>query len=157
MWSVYLTNSEGVRLADLSDNYGFEFTRVKNSVGAWNVRMGEDFDDTILRPNHRIEIWRALGGESLLLFSGLVKDWKRRAESPTVLTMTGPCMNHLLARRVIVQDYGTGVDGTDRTILMGTRIDGEIWSSEDDGASWTMRDEPALTAVTAFAQTINGA
>ena len=54
-WAVYLTDHSGTRLADLTDNHGFDFVRVMNSVGSFNINLPATFDDTLLAKDYRVE------------------------------------------------------------------------------------------------------
>ena len=133
-WSVYLTDHNGVRLADLSENYGFEFSRVVNSVGSFNVNLGQGFDDTLLAKDYRIEVWRDFGGDARLLFTGLIQRWF--LESMDDLIIEGKCINTLLDRRVIVPEWL----GAPKHCFAGEYdigdAAGRIWRSIDNGFTW---------------------
>ena len=140
-WSVYLTDYNGLRLADMSDNHGFEFLRVANNVGAFNINLAEDFDDSLLAQSYRVEFWRNFAGKSALLFTGLVDRWFLEGQQGD-LRVDGKCVNHLLDRRVIIREYtGVSIDGY---IAVGrdSANKATFWSSPD-GVVWTKQQTTA--------------
>ena len=106
-WSVYLTDKNGVRLTDLNDNFGFEFTRIANSVGSFSIDLPPTFDDTLLSKDSRIEIYRNFEGKSKLVFCGLVNEWELTGTVDAKTVVGGRCINHLLKRRILVRGYTT--------------------------------------------------
>lgn len=63
IYSVYLSNPFGVRLADASDFIRLELPRVVNSWSTLTLTLPPSFDTRLLRvPDGRIEVWRRIPG-----------------------------------------------------------------------------------------------
>jgi len=108
-WTLWMVTKDNATLCNLDNTLGFEFLRVAGQVGSFQVIMPDDFDDTLLLLDNRIEIWRVFPGLSALAFCGLVRGWKWKTDKTgaTTLTIKGQCINHLLSRRVLVRGYST--------------------------------------------------
>jgi len=140
-WSVWLTDHNGRRLADLSANQGFEFVKHQNAVGSFDITLEQGFDDTLLGKDYRVEIWRDFDGESRLLFAGLVHGWENEGTDDPKLRVSGACLNHLLKRRVIVSDVDLGSS----YIFAGTQSNDTFQISDDNGATLTSTGTPGQT------------
>jgi len=108
-WALWMTTKEGQTLCNLDRTLGFEFVRVANEVGAFSIVMPDDFDDTLLQLDNRVEIWRMFPGVGKLVFTGLVRGWEWATDRDglTTLTISGDCINALLSRRVVYRGYTT--------------------------------------------------
>ena len=108
-WALWMATKEGLTLCSLDTTLGFEYSRVANGVGTFEILMPPDFDDMLLQLDNRVEIWRMFPGVSTLAFTGVVRGWKWKTDKNgmTTLTISGQCINHLLKRRVVYRGYST--------------------------------------------------
>jgi len=109
-WSLWMATKEGQILCSLDRTLGFEFLRVANAVGNFEIAMPPDeVPDNLLEADNRVEIWRNFPGFSHLAFTGVVRGWKWKTDKQgvTILTISGRCVNHLLKRRVVLREYST--------------------------------------------------
>ncbi len=109
-WALWMATKEGQTLCSLDMTLGFEFLRVANAVGTFEIVMPPDaVDEELLTSDNRIEIWRMFPGVSTLAFTGVVRGWKWKTDKTgqTTLTISGSCINHLLKRRVLYRGFTT--------------------------------------------------
>lgn len=117
-YEVYLSDPFGSRLATLDEFHQLSWTRMVNDLGAFTMTFGsEQVDWRLFQPDRRVEVWRVLDtGMSRLVRVYLV----RRIERETAeggqrsVTIAGPDLNDLLARRIVAADAGSAeADKTD--------------------------------------------
>jgi photosystem II stability/assembly factor-like uncharacterized protein len=141
-WALYLIDKSGFTITHLNDNFGFEFTRIANSVGSFSVDMPPTFDESILTKDCRVEIYRIFEGGAKLVFCGLVNEWELTGTVDQRTTIGGRCINHILKRRIILKDgektpYQGGVMLATASIAIAVD-DVEIYRSKcPDEATWS--------------------
>jgi len=104
---IVLARDTGVRLMNINEAYRFEYIRKVNDVGAFEIMLPGDFDAPMLEAGYdrRIEFWRKPpAGNMQREFLGFVKKtrWQTDANGFTTLTVSGPGVNDLLARRYVL-------------------------------------------------------
>jgi len=108
-WDLWMATKEGVTLCDLNETLGFEFSKVVNGVGTFEIILPPNFDATLMLAYNRVEVWREFPGLTALVFAGLVRGWgwETDRKGATTFFIKGRCVNHLLRRRILLREYST--------------------------------------------------
>ena len=102
-----LRTHDGQLLTVLDNVISWTLVRKANEIGQWNVIIDPNFDRRFLQADNLIEFWRKPeGGAETLLGVGFMRSWEWATddEGHETLTIAGPDVLELLARR-IVQNY----------------------------------------------------
>jgi len=108
-YELWLTNSSGLRVAQLSTALGFQASRLVNKIGWFNLSLPRSFDISIVKPDFMVQIWRAPEGGRLGLWRPyFVRKFNFDYEGPQEqITISGPDCNDLLRRRIVAAYAGT--------------------------------------------------
>lgn len=113
---LWLAQPNGTRLAVMDLAGDFTYTRALNGAGFFSIALPFEFDQTLLKPDNRVYIWRKpVGGAMAIAFAGLLRRivTSTDAAAKTSRLIQGPGMNYLLAGRVAAYVEGnTNVDTT---------------------------------------------
>jgi hypothetical protein len=107
-YEIWLTNDEGVRLAQLDDILSFSASRVKNAIGYATLQVKPTFDTSLIKVDNVVQIWRAPTGGTLSLWRPyFVRKWKYATRGGVeTLLISGPDVNDLLRRRLVAAYSG---------------------------------------------------
>jgi hypothetical protein len=108
-YELWLTDSSGVRISQLSTALGFQASRLANKVGWLNLRLPQSFDISIIQPDFMVQVWRAPEGGRLGLWRPYFIrkfnfDFQGSQEN---ITISGPDCNDLLRRRIVAAYSGS--------------------------------------------------
>jgi len=121
-YELWLDHWDGTRLAYLDSWLNLEYTRALHNVGALSLQMPSSFDDSLLKLDYKIEVWRALPGQSKRLENVyLLRGWKQWTDEHGVnyTTLFGVDGNDILKRRTVV---GQANDSLTRRTGLGGNI-----------------------------------
>lgn len=103
-YEIWLCNDQGARIADiwghtmLERMQTFTATRIANAVGGFTAMVPIGFDQTLLRRDMLIQVWR----DSKLFRPYFLRGWEfKTRRDHTTLELNGLGVNDLLRRRVI--------------------------------------------------------
>jgi hypothetical protein len=109
-YEIWWGNDAGLRLALLSRVSSFEYVKVLNDIGQFQLLIPlSAFDVSLLRRDARIEIWRSFPGGALYLdFLGFLRFYRFATDrrGVTRIALSGPDLNHLLKRRIVMPTDG---------------------------------------------------
>lgn len=114
-YEIWLCNDDGARIAKrngyvmLDRVQNFTATRITNDVGTFTAIVPSTFDQTLLRRDLIIQVWRAASGAALELFRVyFLRRWTLATKrGKTTIELHGLDPNDLLRRRVIRGAPGT--------------------------------------------------
>lgn len=114
-YEFWLTNEMGTPLEPLSRILSFSCTRVVNNVGSFRMRLPADYDETKIKLDRMIQVWRAPTGGRLSLYrTYFIRNWTYGTyASQRYLDIGGPDFNDLLDRRIVA--YAAGETQSDKT------------------------------------------
>jgi hypothetical protein len=109
-FEVYLSTDTGTRLALLDMLSSLEYSMVIHGVGACKIVLPNSFNITLLKPDYRIEIWRASEGgalrlERVYMIRSLLQ--ATDAEGVSTITVTAYDGNYLLTSRIVAYAAGS--------------------------------------------------
>ena len=109
-YELWLDHWNGTRLAYLDSMLELEYTRVIGGVGMIGLTMPSSFNESLLKEDYKIEVWRGLPGVPKRLENVYVtRGWRKWTDSHGVdkLTIIGVDGNDILKRRWV----WTSLDG----------------------------------------------
>jgi hypothetical protein len=108
-YELWLTDDSGHRIRSLEDFLSLSATRVVNGIGQFNLRLPASFDESLLRADRMVQVWRKPGGGRLSLWRVyFIRDWEFAWSSQgEALEVFGPDCNDLLRRRIVAAYSGS--------------------------------------------------
>jgi len=108
-YEIWLTTDYGVRLALLDDILWFSASRDTGKIGFFEGQFRKAFDTDLVHPDYMIQVWRAPTGERLSLWRPyFIRKWRfETSGSEEYLSVSGPCVNDLLRRRIVAAYAGS--------------------------------------------------
>jgi hypothetical protein len=108
-YELWLTDDSGHRIRSLEDFLSLSATRVVNGIGQFNLRLPASFDESLLRADRMVQVWRKPGGGRLSLWRVyFIRDWEFTWSSQgEALEVFGPDCNDLLRRRIVAAYSGS--------------------------------------------------
>lgn len=108
-YELWLCNDAGTRIADryghtmLERVQSFTATRIANDIGTFTAIVPSTFDQTLLKRDQIIQVWRAAQGASLKLFQlYFLRRWTLETKKgKTSIELHGLDPNDLLRRRIV--------------------------------------------------------
>jgi hypothetical protein len=108
-YELWLTDDSGRRIRSLEDFLSLSATRVVNAIGQFTLRLPVSFDESLLREDRMVQVWRQPATGRLSLWRVyFIRDWEfafsAQGES---LEVFGPDCNDLLSRRIVAAYSGS--------------------------------------------------
>ena len=162
-YEIWLTTDTGVRLASLNNAVWFQVSRTVNRIGYLSMRVPWTLDDSLIKPDYMVQIWRAPAGGRLKLWRPyFIRNWRFETgvRGDQFVYIGGMDPNDLLRRRIVAHYAGetnavataeeaddlmkrivndANTDGSNPSPTAGTRV----WANFSDAGDLT--DGPALT------------
>lgn len=154
-YELWLTTDKGVRLQSLDDFVELYATRVSNGVGRLFLKMPAYFDESLLKPDYMVQVWRAPSGGRLSLYRPyFLRWWRFRTEgSEEFVAMRGFDPNYVLTSRIVAhyayssnawkEDLADDMmkeivtegfaDGSNPSVTYGTRVLSDFSIADDLG------------------------
>lgn len=166
-YDIILTDDKGLHLESLNNALWWQAARNLNRIGHLQMGLPATFDDTLLRVDRMVQIWRQPPGGRLALWRVyFIRGWRlEHGGSRELLTLWGPDTNDLLRRRIVAHYAGSSeseytateadnlmkdlvsyavADGTNPAPSAGSRV----WTNFDEAADLT--DGPQLDKACAW-------
>jgi len=108
-YEIWLTTDKGVRLAPLNDVVWLQASRTVNRIGYLSMRAPWTLDDSLLKPDHMVQIWRAPAGGRLKLWRPyFIRRWRFETgtQGDQFVYIGGRDPNELLRRRIVAHYAG---------------------------------------------------
>jgi hypothetical protein len=114
-FAIFLYRDDGTRIAQIVDVERFEYTKVVNGLGHFEIVLPHTFDPTLIARHRRVNIWRKpAGGHMAIDFAGLIKRIHRQDVNGVVVRMIGgSSLNGLLQQRIVA--YPAGQSQSEKT------------------------------------------
>ena len=102
-YELWLTNDQGLRITTLDAALWWQASRQVNRIGHFQMGLPATFDETLLKPDNMVQLWRAPAGGRLSLWRVyFIRAWRlEHAGSRELITIWGPDCNDLLRRRLV--------------------------------------------------------
>jgi hypothetical protein len=107
---IWISRPDGTRIDTIDTAERFDYTRVLNDAGAFNLLLHGDYDTSFLQDGYRIEFWyQAEGGTQRLDFLGFIHrvEYNQNQDGLKSIVISGSDGIGLLRRRIIAYDSGT--------------------------------------------------
>ena len=169
-YEIWLTTDEGVRLAALNDFVWLQASRTINRIGYLSMRAPWTLDDSLIKPDCMVQIWRAPAGGRLKLWRPyFIRRWRFETgtQGDQFVYLGGRDPMDLLQRRIVAYYAGNAAaaatateaddlmkdivtaaiaDGSDPAPTAGTRVWGDL------GVAGDLTGGPQLTKDFAWAK-----